>query len=318
MLRNVALLCLFASSLVFVHCSDDPAAKTGENTDPDTGTSEDDADVAKEDSSTTEDAGTDAPTTVDQTEVEPNNGAATDAGLQVNALTTPGAIKGAIDPKDDTDIFSVVPKAGEFWQWTLVPGADLAPSLTVFDTKKGNLNPTVTVHAADKGTPLAIDQFVLSAGNFVAAVRDIRNVAPTNAHLGGPTFTYRLEAKLATLAPQTVVIPKTVTGKLSRVAEIATFKLSGIQGQKFEIIVNAARLAVPSKLDSRLSLFNLTTNTNVITNDDAAKTTDSEITGGFPSTGDYLVILENEAQGEQAVGATVPDLSYEIKFTTSK
>jgi hypothetical protein len=74
------------------------------------------------------------------------------------------------------------------------------------------------------------------------------------------------------------------------------------------VIVRAERLASPSTLDSRLSLFNVTLNKSAGTNDDAAGgTTDSELGGALPA-GDYIAVVENE-------GTNGADLSYEIDFT---
>ncbi len=305
-----------AAFALLVHCSDEGALSP-----PVTGSDAGDS-APLFDTSTGKDAATadSEPPLAQQTEFEPNNGAIVDAGadaaptLQVNSMNIPGAMSGAIDPADDIDIFSVAPKPGELWQWKVVPGPECAPSLTVFDTVKGNLNPTVAVRAEAKGTEVTIDHFILHGGTFVAGVRDARNLAPTSAHVGGPTLTYKLEARKITANPKLVTFPQKISGKLGRVSEIALFKFTGTKGTGFDVIVRAARLGAGSKLDSRLSLFDLTGNANVLTNDDAASTTDSEVGGNLPANADYLVILENEAQGTQPIGSVVPDLSYEIEF----
>ena len=84
---------------------------------------------------------------------------------------------------------------------------------------------------------------------------------------------------------------------------------------KVKIVVNAQRKMPASALDSRLSLFNDTSKTNVLTNADASgSTTDSEITGPLPASGTYFVILENEAAMTYAAGS-IPDLSFAIDFS---
>jgi len=72
-------------------------------------------------------------------------------------------------------------------------------------------------------------------------------------------------------------------------------------------VINAERKAVPSTLDSRLSLFDLTNKKAIITNDNAAGTTDSQVGSADPLPSTYMVIVENE-------GKDATDLSYEIQF----
>lgn len=278
----------------------------------------DDGGVMMQDAAVT-DSGTDAPVGPVQHETEPNNGAVTDASAtpQTNAMTIPGSMLGAIDPADDIDIFTVPLAAGELWSWQIVSdGSSYVPHLTIFDTSAASLNPTVLVTAANASEAAHLDHFVLGAGSFVAAVRDARNVpAGTSQHVGGPTVTYRLVASKVAPAPTTVTFPSTVTGSLKYVSNVALYSFVGTAGMKVKIVVNAQRKLPASALDSRLSLFNETAKTNVLTNDDASgTTTDSEITGPLPAAGTYYVILENEAAMSYAAGS-IPDLSYAIDFS---
>ncbi len=239
-----------------------------------------------------------------QTEKEPNGGTpATD----VNAMTVPGTISGAIDPANDTDVFTIAVSPGEMWEWTLAPvGADFAPHLTVFDTAAGSLNPTRLV-AGKSGAPSKLEHFVLRSGTFVAAVRDARNV-PTLAGKGGPTYKYTLTAATKTPNVVPVTLPGSKTGTLASLSSLDLYTLDGKAGAGFDIVIKAKRKTPPSTLDSRMSLFDLTTKKTLITNDDASGTSDSQIGGTFPSTGAYVVVVENE-------GTNAADLSYQIDFT---
>lgn len=238
------------------------------------------------------------------TEVEPNDGkTTTDLGM----MKIPGTMNGKIDPANDVDIFSIEPSAGDFWEWTVTPsGADLAPHLAVFDTAPSNLNPTALV-AGTAGAPLLLQHFVLRSGSFVAAVRDARNV-PTPTGKGGPGYGYALVAKKKTPAPTSVTFPVTKTGKLASLGAVDLYTFTGTSGKGFDIVIRAARKAVPSTLDSRLSLFDLTANKAIITNDDAAGTSDSQIGSPDAAPSTYMVIVENE-------GTLATDLSYEIEFS---
>lgn len=240
-----------------------------------------------------------------QTEKEPNDGTTT---TETNKMTLPGEMKGAIDPANDKDIFSVDVSPAEWWQWTLTPSVAMAPHVTVFDINADNMNP-VRVAFADTGAPAVLDHFVLNAGSFVAAVRDARNV-PTPTGKGGPSFTYALTAVKKTLAPTAVTFPSTKSGKLAGVGALDFYSFTATKGTTFGIVIKAARKAQPSTLDSRLSLYNLTTKTHVITNDNAGTSTDSQIGGQIPDSGDYLAIVENE-------GTNPADLSYDVVFQTT-
>ncbi|MBS2014758.1 MAG: hypothetical protein JST00_17855 [Deltaproteobacteria bacterium] len=298
----------FAASIALVAACSDASSPVGPAGDagatPDTGTSSG-GDAGGGGDSSPGDAATDAPEPNPiQTEVEPNNGStATDLGT----MKIPGTMNGKIDPANDVDIFSIAPSPGEFWEWTLTPsGADLAPNLTVFDTAANNLNPTVLVAGA-AGSPILIEHFVLRTGTFVAAVRDARNV-PTGTGKGGPTYGYSLVAKRKAPAPIPVTFPSTKSGKLKSLGAVDLYTFTGTNGKGFDIVIRAARLPSPSTLDSRLSLFDITGKKALITNDDAAGTSDSQVGSPDPAPSTYMVIVENE-------GKDATNLSYEIEFT---
>lgn len=256
-------------------------------------------------SSSSGDGGADAEAPlVKQSEKEPNNGATV---TEVNAMTLPGEMAGAIDPANDVDIFSVNVAPGEYYEWTLTPtGAGLAPHLTIFDTAPKSLNPTRLV-AGTAGGPASVAHFVLRTGSFVAAVRDARNV-PTPSGQGGPTFGYTLVGRKKAPNLVKVTLPSTKSATLASLSSLDLYTFDGTAGAGFDVVVKAARKAPASTLDSRISLFDVTAKQTLITNDDAPGTTDSQIGGTFPTTGPYVLVLENE-------GTDATDLSYQIDFT---
>lgn len=259
---------------------------------------------AAEDTSTVGDAGKDVeqPGTV-ATEVEPNNGQPATA---IGTMKLPGTMNGKIDPVNDIDIFSVDLAPGDFWEWTAAPTtADLAPHITVFDIAASSLNPTVVGYAA-AGAPAKLQHFVLRPGTFVMGMRDARNVGAAG-NKGGPTYGYATTGKRATPQPIAVTFPVTKTGKLASVGSVDLYTFTGTSGKGFDIIINAERKIPASTLDSRLSLFDITGKTAIITNDNGAGTTDSQVGGASPLPSTYMVIVENEGKNEA-------DLSYEIQF----
>jgi hypothetical protein len=245
----------------------------------------------------------DAAPVVTQTESEPNGGATV---TEVNAMTLPGAMKGAISPANDTDIFSIDVAPGQYWEWTASPSADLAPLITLFDTAPNSLNPTYIGYAA-QGQVAKLQHFVLRPGTLVAAMRDARNRTPSQ-NKGGPSFGYTLEAKRVTPTPTAVTFPVVKQGRLSSVGASDLYAFTDTMGKGFDIIVRAARKSPPSTLDSRISLFDVSGTRAIITNDNVSMTIpDSQIGGASPLTGTFLVIVDNE-------GANEADLSYEIEF----
>lgn len=252
------------------------------------------------------DAGSDAsePALTNQNEKEPNNGSTT---TEVDTMTLPGIMNGAIDPANDIDIFSITLAPGDLWEWTLAPkGADLAPHLTVFDTDPANkTNPNVLAKG-DAAQTITLQHFVLGTGKFVAAVRDARNV-PSGTGRGGPTYGYTLTAKKKAPAPVAATFPSTKTGKLASLSSVDLYSFTLASSTGLDVIIRADRKAAPSTLDSRLSLFDVTTKKSVGTNDDASgTTTDSQLGGTLPA-GSYIAVVENE-------GTNAADLSYEIEF----
>ena len=299
---------LLASGLVLsllgaaAACSDASSPASSD----DAGTETDAPSTTVKDSATDtaiEDAGADVEETPTiATEVEPNDGK---VATQIGTMALPGTMNGVIDPVNDTDIFAIKLSPGDFWDWTATPqSADLAPHVIVFDTA-GGLNPNV-VGFAGAGQPAKLQHFVLRTGTFVVGMRDARNVGADGGK-GGPTYGYALTAKRGTAQPVSVTFPSTKTGKLASVGSVDLYTFTGTGGKGWDIVINAERKASPSTLDSRLSLFDVTAKKAVITNDNAAGTTDSQIGSPDPAPSTYMVIVENE-------GKNGADLSYEIQF----
>ena len=261
-------------------------------------------DASNDTSAPSKDAGKDVEeVSSEATEVEPNGGTPATA---VGTMVLPGKMNGKIDPTNDSDIFSIQLAPGDFWEWTATPtSADLAPHVTVFDTDPAGLNPIV-VGLAGAGSPATLQHFVLRTGSFVVAMRDARNVGAAG-NKGGPTYGYGLVAKRKTPQPVAVTFPATKTGKLASLGSVDLYTFTGTSGKGFDIVIRAEQKAPPSTLDSRLSLYDLTANKAIITNDNGAGTTDSKVGSpdSFPST--YMVIVENE-------GKDATDLSYEIEL----
>lgn len=290
--------------LAIVACSEEPASTASSPTDG--GTTSDGSTTGKDagDTNVPDDAGSDAaePPLTEQTEKEPNDGT---TATEVGTMMLPGIMSGALDPANDVDIFSIAPAPGELWEWTLAPkGADLAPHLTIFDTDPNNMNPTVLAKG-DAAQTITLQHFVLGTGKLVAAVRDARNV-PTGTGRGGPSYGYTLTAKKKTPAPIAATFPSTKTGKLASLSSVDLYSFTLTASTGVDVIIRAERKTAPSTLDSRLSLFSVTTKKSVGTNDDASGTTDSQLGGTLPA-GSYIAVVENE-------GTNAADLSYEIEL----
>lgn len=252
-------------------------------------------------------------------ESEPNGGEFDDAGVpRTNAMTTPGTMTGAIDPADDADLFTLKLSPGELWYWRVgSEGSSLyTPHLAVFDTAANNLNPTQIVRGGVSGGEVSLQHFVLRPGKFAAAVRDARNVPSSSSqHVGDAQTKYVLYAYKDTPSPTTVTLPQTVTGALTKVSAVALYSFKATKNQNVEIVLRAARRQPASELDSRMSLFNATSKTAVLTNDNAGASKDSEIRGPMPADAEYWIIVENEADMVFGASASaLPDLSFEIDF----
>lgn len=280
------------------------------------------ADAVAEASANADGASTDAQTAQDagppQAEMEPNDGLFDDAGVpETNSMALPGTMLGAIDPADDADLFTLQLAPGDLWEWELAGGqsSPYVPHLTVFDIAPSNLNPTQLVKA-QSSLPVTLDHFVLHSGQFIAAVRDARNVpSATSQHVGAAADRYVLVAKKITPQPTALSLPQTVSGALSSVSAVAIYSFHAAKDTNVDIVLKAARKSTPSALNSRMSLFNATSKTAILTNDNAGASTDSEIHGPMPADADYWVIVENEAD-MIFDPAAIPDLSFDLTVSS--
>ena len=305
-MRSLALFAPCLALALIAACSD--SSSSGSTDDTDSGTTPPPPPRPGTDAggTTDTDAGDEAsaPLTM-QTESEPNNGATT---TELNAMTLPGQMDGKIDPANDVDIFGLTQQPGELWEWTLTPtSADLAPHLTVFDTAPNNQNPNRLV-AGQPGGPAKLQQFVLNAGQFVAVVRDTRNV-PNASGKGGPTYGYQLVGQKKTPNLVQVTFPTTKSATLASLSSLDLYTFTGTGGKGFDIVIKAARKTVPSTLDSRISLWDVAQKKSIAINDDAnGSTPDSQLTSAQPLNGTYILVVENE-------GTNGADLSYDLELT---
>jgi hypothetical protein len=239
----------------------------------------------------------------EQEEAEPNDGK---TSTEVGSMTLPGAMKGALDPANDVDLFSIAPVPGELWEWRLTPsGADLAPHLTIFDADADNaVNPTTLAKAA-AGDTATLQHFVLGTGTLLAAVRDARNV-PSPSGRGGPTYGYTLTAQRRAPAPTSITVPATKQGELASLASVDLYAFSLATTTDLDVMVHAEQKTPPSTLDPRVSIFSVTLKKSLGTNDNQAGTTDPKLGGTLPA-GSYLVVVDNE-------GTNDADLSYELEI----
>jgi hypothetical protein len=308
---------LFAlAAFALTHCASDPTAAPAAS---DAGAMPLDGSIEAEggrSDAANADAGTDKWTTVNgfepgsppTNEMEPNNGA---TPTELNPMAIPSRTTGAIGSPDDQDIFSLPFTTGRFVSLRIIPdGSNLEPKLSVFDTNRNSPNPTRIVRTNKKTVAPRLITFVLNAGSFVGGVQDVRNTG-TSARVGGPDFKYSIEATTVSTTPIKASFPMVVKDTLQNPGDLGVIGFTGTRGFAFSIVVRAKRKTVPSDLDTRVSLFSVTNNSNVLTNDNLPSSTDSEIRGQLPFDGEYLLIVEDEA--DHMFDAPL-DLSYEVEF----
>ncbi len=236
-------------------------------------------------------------------ESEPNNG---DSVTDLNELTLPVAVHGAIGEADDLDVFAVDLVAGELLLWTLeAQGGEHAPHLAIAEAS--NAAPP-SVGFANPGSTLQMHHFALKSGRHHFIVRDERNVpAASSAHEGGPANQYQLRSSAPTINVSEVSIPQRLSATLGSRFDPVVMSFTLSQETDIKIEVTATRLAAPSDIDSRLSLFYVTGNDWLITNDDLAQgQSDSMVTGLLPA-GEYRVVIDN-------INPSAANLDFEVDF----
>jgi hypothetical protein len=239
-------------------------------------------------------------------EQEPNNGT---TKTEFNTITVPTTISGAIGAADDIDLFSWTAAAGDRLVVTVksVSGGALQPHLAIFGDS--TLSVPAAVSAGPKTDEVMAEYYVLKPGTYFIGVRDRRNVGTTSAHVGGPTFGYTVTVLPLSRAPLPATVGGETSGTLDPPGTVAVLSFSAVKDDVLEVTILAHRLATPSNVDSRLSLFFPAQQIYLGTNDDlSVSETDSLLQGTMPFTGTYHAIVENEGQP----GA---DLSFKLKIT---
>jgi len=231
----------------------------------------------------------DAGTLPSYTETEPNNAGA--AG-ETNAVTFPATVRGAITPADDLDILRVTLAPGELWTWRLTsPGGVFAPHLSIVE--ETNATP-VLLALAGAGGNAEQPHFVLQGGTYFLIVRDSRNVpSASSQHAGGADHTWQLSGTSPAAQPGLVELPSTTEASLATPFSIGLHQFQAAQGTMLDAVVNAVRRAPPSDMDTRLSLYDVTNRDWLITNDDDGTSRDSRVGGEMPTSGAYILIVDN-------------------------
>jgi hypothetical protein len=237
-------------------------------------------------------------------EVEPNNG---DTATEVNMVSPPVAMSGAIGAANDIDIFAVNLTAGELLRWTIAADdQNYAPHLAI--SEASNMRPVTLAYGAS-GASESFHHFAMKTGLHYLIVRDARNVpAEGSQNIGGAAVRYSLRSSAPTIAATPVTIPSRVSHTLPGVFELGYFSFTLAQSTDLTIEVFAQRKVPASDMDSRLSLFYLTGDEWLITNDNPAlDQADSVVTGVLPA-GEYRVVVDN-------VDPLAADLAFELDFS---
>ncbi|MHB8878322.1 MAG: hypothetical protein ACYC8T_31890 [Myxococcaceae bacterium] len=302
-MRAALLLCI---SLVVLACgSPTPAPDAGEPAD--SGSGGGNAEDGGTDAGTADgggDAGIDAGSV--QAETEPNNAG---SPTEVNAFSVPGELTGAIDPADDLDIFTAQLTAGQFWIWELSPagpGSTFVPHVAV--AEHANVVPNLVAKSATAAV-VTQEHFVLTSGRYNFIVRDARNLG-SSQHVGGPGLTWRLRGQRATRTPTVLALPATVPTTLAHRQAVALYRFTLATPVNVDVQVLCSGKAAPSDMDPRLTLYNVTQNAYLQTNDDRSLSdVDSRLFGTLPAA-TYDLVIDN-------VSPTAADLSYELRVTTN-
>lgn len=236
------------------------------------------------------------------TEMEPNDGVSEG---DVNVVSLPVLVQGAIDVADDIDIFTVDLTAGALHRFTLDgAGGVLQPHFAL--TEHSNQAPP-TVSAGDESGAVSVEHFALVSGRHNLIVRDARNTG-TSQHVGSDEHRYLLASEQDDRAPVAMTIPERVSATLTTPYSVATFAFTLAQITDVRIEIFAQRKEPASDLDSRLSLFRVDDDAYLITNDDQAlDVLDSLATGELPP-GQYVVVVDS-------VDPSAADLSFELDLS---
>lgn len=242
-------------------------------------------------------------------EVEPNG-----TSTMFNTLTLPTQVRGTVAAADggvdDYDAFRAAVAIGTLWTWTLVPSnASLAPYLSIVEI--ADKTPRLVVKGLP-GATVRLEHFALKTSSYSVVVTDARNVPPSSSqHQGGPSLGYTLEAARSNRAPVTLSVPTSspVSASLSSATGLGYFSFTLTADTSVTVWARAKTKALPSEVDTRLSLYRVDNASWVGTNDDApGASSDSKLSGTLPA-GSYAVIIDN-------LNAAATDLSYEVSVST--
>ena len=193
-------------------------------------------------------------------------------------------------------------------RWTLdAQGSPLTPHLSV---SEGQNTVPVLVARGVAGGAVVIEQLVLKTATYAIIVRDSRNVpAASSQNAGSALHAYVLSAAATARTPVQVTVPSTTNGLLASRYASALHRFTVTTAAQFTLNVLAKNKAPASDLDTRLTLFNSTTNQWFGTNDDiSGANTDSRLTGML-AAGDYLVVVDNLSE-------TAVDLSFQLALSS--
>ncbi len=259
--------------------------------------------VVTDDAST--DAGLDtAPSTLPTiAEKEPNDGK---TAAEIQNITVPAIVTGAIDPVSDVDGFRAKLTGGDLFVWKLeATGADFTPYIGVVE--KDDSVPHF-VARGEMGKSIELEQFVTKSSDWQIAITDSRN-ATGRTPVGGATFGYKLTAQKVTRVPTPIAVGNTATSVLTSPYAVGLFDLSLSSATALDINVRAKRLSTPSDIDSRLSIVNQADGTWVSTNDDMSSgQTDSKLGADALPAGKYVLVVEN-------VNPTAKTFGFEVVVT---
>lgn len=233
-------------------------------------------------------------------ESEPNDGTTAD---DVDLVTFPGSIRGAIDPAGDVDVFAATLPAGSRWRLRLdAEEGPFAPHLVVVN--HADEAPT-SLGLGAAGDVLALEQVIFASGRHNFIVRDARNV-PDSTGVGDATHGYTLTAEPLDRAPIAATVPSMPSGTLASPFAVAFYEFTLATETDVRIDVLARRLPSPSSLDTRASLVRLDDGVRLGTNDDLVlgSQLDSRLEGVLPA-GSYLLVIDNVDPAATSLGFAV-------------
>lgn len=228
--------------------------------------------------------------------MEPNNGA---TATQLDSITVPGAKQGAIGTANDLDIYALPLTAGQRLRWTLDSNSSsFAPYLSISEAM--NTVPIVVARGTVGGS-VFLEQLVVKTATYLVIARDARNVpSSTSQNAGSAQHTYVLNNAVSTVTPTTVLVPSTTPATFASRYANAVFRFTLTTSTAVTLNLNATGDA-----DTRLTLFNTSTNQWFGTNDDLALGNKNSKLTGTLTAGDYLAVCDNVSETANNLGFTL-------------